>query len=120
MVGHRRIRFGVVVLCALAYSAHAASEPEEVARGREIAHDQYKGNCLACHQIPGDPAAVSMADLAPPLIQMKERFPDRAALRAQLWDSTARNPMTIMPPFGKHGVLTEQEIDLVLAYIYRY
>jgi sulfur-oxidizing protein SoxX len=51
---------------------------------------------------------------------MQARFPDRAALREQIWDSTARNPMTVMPPFGKHRVLTEEEIDRVVDYIYRY
>jgi sulfur-oxidizing protein SoxX len=51
---------------------------------------------------------------------MKQRFPDRGALREQLWDSTVRNPYSVMPPFGRHRVLTEEEIDLVLEYIYRY
>jgi sulfur-oxidizing protein SoxX len=51
---------------------------------------------------------------------MRARFPDRAELRAQIWDPTVRNPYTVMPPFGKHGVLTERQIDLVLDYIYRY
>jgi sulfur-oxidizing protein SoxX len=31
-----------------------------------------------------------------------------------------RNPYSVMPPFGKHRVLTEEEIDLVVEYIYRY
>jgi sulfur-oxidizing protein SoxX len=97
-----------------------AAEPAAIERGREIAHDVYKGNCLACHQIPGDPSAVSMANIGPPLVAMRARFPDRAQLRAQIWDSTARNPLTVMPPFGKHRVLTEEEIDLVVEYIYRY
>ena len=70
--------------------------------------------------IPGDPSAVSMANIGPSLVAMRARFPDRAQLRAQIWDPTVRNPMTVMPPFGKHGVLTEEEIDLVLDYIYRY
>jgi hypothetical protein len=30
---------------------------------------------------------------------MQQRFPDRAALREQIWDSTRRNPLTVMPPF---------------------
>jgi sulfur-oxidizing protein SoxX len=98
----------------------ADAEPAHIDRGRQIAHDVYKGNCLACHQIPGDPLAVSLANIAPPLVAMRSRFPDRAQLRAQIWDSTQRNPMTVMPPFGKHRVLTEEEIDLVVDYIYRY
>jgi L-cysteine S-thiosulfotransferase len=91
-----------------------------VAAGRELAHDVYKGNCLACHQIPGDSTAVTMADIGPPLAHVRERFPDRSELRRQIWDPTRRNPETVMPPFGKHQVLTEREIDLVLDYIYQY
>lgn len=88
--------------------------------GQQLAHDVYKGNCLACHQIPGDPSAVSLANIGPPLVHMRERFPNRAALRSQLWDPTARNPQTVMPPFGKHKVLSEEEIDLIVDYIYQY
>jgi len=88
--------------------------------GREIAHDVFRGNCLACHQIPGDRSAVSLADIGPVLLHMRERFPNRAMLRAQIWDSTVRNPQTVMPPFGKHKVLTEEEIDAVVDYIYQY
>ena len=88
--------------------------------GQQLAHDVYKGNCLACHQIPGDPSAVSLANIGPPLVHMQERFPDRAALRSQLWDSTARNPQTVMPPFGKHKVLSAEEIDRIIDYIYQY
>ncbi len=90
------------------------------ARGQRLAHDVYKGNCLACHQIPGDPGAVSLSDIGPPLLHMRERFPERAALRSQLSDPMARNPQTVMPPFGKHKVLTEEEIDLIIDYIYQY
>src|SRR5215212_4863848 len=73
--------------------------------GRKIAHDVFRGNCLACHQIPGDRSAVSLADIGPVLSHMRQRFPDRATLRAQIWDSTVRNPLTVMPPFGRHKVL---------------
>jgi len=51
---------------------------------------------------------------------MQQRFPDRAALREQIWDSTRRHPLTVMPPFGKHKILTEEEIDLVVDYLYQY
>ena len=98
--------------------AHAADAGR--ATGQQLAHDVYKGNCLACHQIPGDSSAVSRADIGPPLFHMRERFPDRAALRSQLWDPMTRNPQTVMPPFGRHKVLTEKEIDLIVDYIYQY
>jgi len=89
-------------------------------RGQRLAHGVYKGNCLACHQIPGDPSAVSLANIGPPLVHMRERFADRAALRSQIWDPRTRNPETVMPPFGKNKILTEEEIDLIVDYIYQY
>ena len=94
--------------------------PAEKPSGRELAHDVHMGNCLACHQIPGDAAAVTRANIGPALVGMKQRFPDRADLRKQIWDASARNPQTVMPPFGKHGVLTEEQIDLIVDYLYQY
>jgi sulfur-oxidizing protein SoxX len=108
------------LLAGLAVGAAHAAESAAGAAGREIAHDAYKGNCLACHQIPGDPKAVTMANIGPPIVQMRDRFPDRTELRRQIWDPTRRNPESVMPPFGKHRVLTEREIDLVIDYIYQY
>jgi L-cysteine S-thiosulfotransferase len=112
-------KIALLCLALPAFVPFAAAE-EPSLTGQQIAHDVYKGNCLACHQIPGDAEAVSSANIGPPLTMMRERFPDRAALRSQIWDSTARNPETVMPPFGKHGVLTEHEIDLIMDYIYQY
>lgn len=105
---------------SLVLTAGAAGDDRDIAAGREIAHDVYLGNCLACHRIPGDPSAVSLATIGPPIVDMRKRYPDRAALRAQIWDPTQRNPRTVMPPFGKHGVLSAREIDLVVDYIYQY
>ena len=116
----RRLGETVVAVCAALNTMLAAAVDADPATGRNIAHDVYKGNCLACHQIPGDPTAVTSANIGPPLAAMRQRFPDRALLRNQIWDPTLRNPQTVMPPFGKHGILTEQEIDLVVEYLYRY
>ena len=61
---------------------------------------------------------VSPGDIGPPLIAMKVRFPDRTKLRAQIWDAQTSNPGTRMPPFGKHQVLSEMEIDAIVDYLY--
>lgn len=83
--------------------------------GKEIAFDRSKGNCLACHAIEdGD----MPGNIGPPLIVMKARFPDRDALKAQLWDATVKNPISIMPPFGKHEILNDTEIEKILDYLY--
>jgi sulfur-oxidizing protein SoxX len=49
---------------------------------------------------------------------MQTRFPDKAKLRAQIWDSTKANPNSMMPPFGRHKILSEDEIDKVVEFIY--
>lgn len=86
--------------------------------GRSAAFDKNRGNCLACHAIPNDPTANAPGNIGPPLMGMKSRYPDRAKLRAQIWDATATNPQTAMPPFGKNKIMTEPEIDQVTDYIY--
>ena len=88
---------------------------ETIAAGGRIAFDRSKGNCLACHKIKGGELA---GDSGPPLIYMQLRYPDKLKLRAQIWDATAKNPLTAMPPFGRHGILTEQEIDKVVDFIH--
>lgn len=93
-----------------------ATSAEENA-GQSLAFDRSKGNCLACHAFPNDKAAKSPGNIAPPLMGMKSRYPDKAKLRAQIWDATARNPDTSMPPFGKNKILTETEIDQIVDYV---
>lgn len=86
--------------------------------GKDLAYDRKKGNCLACHGMPSQPDAESTGLYGPPLIAMSARFPDRVKLRAQIWDATAVNPNSSMPPMGKHKVLTEKEIDLITDFVY--
>jgi len=118
--GSQRLRYAAVLIGLLSGVSRTQAVDVDIARGQRLAYDVYKGNCLACHQIPADRSAVSLADIGPPLLRIRERFPNRAALRSQLSDPTARNPQTVMPPFGKHKILTEEEIDLIIDYIYEY
>ena len=93
----------------------AEAEASAVEQGKELAFDRKKGNCLACHQMDdGD----LPGNIGPPLIAMKARFPDKAKLRAQIWDATKSNPNTIMPPFGRHQALSEGDIDKIVEYVY--
>lgn len=106
------------ILAGTAVPVVAADVGMQQPTGRDIVFDRKKGNCLACHAIPGDPKAVSPGNIAPPLAMMQQRYPDRAKLRAQIWDATSANPKTSMPPFGKHKILTESEIDKVVDYVH--
>lgn len=96
-------------------STALAAGSKAMEEGKKVAFDRKKGNCLACHVIAGGELA---GTIGPPLIAMKARFPDRAKLRAQIYDATTRNPNTIMPPFGKHKAMTDEEVDLVTDFIH--
>ncbi|MEO8166104.1 MAG: sulfur oxidation c-type cytochrome SoxX [Betaproteobacteria bacterium] len=95
-----------------------AEQAQRLAKGAQLAHATTKGNCLACHAMPTDPSAVTSANIGPPLVGMRARFPDRDKLRRQLWDAGSFNPDTVMPPFGKHGILSAEEIELIVDYLY--
>jgi sulfur-oxidizing protein SoxX len=86
-----------------------------VEEGKNLAYDRKKGNCLACHKIIDGPMP---GNIGPELVNMKARYPDKAKLRAQIWDATANNPNTVMPPYGKHKVLSEKDVDKVVEFIY--
>ncbi|HEY7243922.1 MAG TPA: sulfur oxidation c-type cytochrome SoxX [Xanthobacteraceae bacterium] len=95
--------------------AGAAAAQPSVSEGEKLAFDRSKGNCLTCHQIKGGDAP---GNLGPPLADMKRRFPDRNELVAIISDETSRNPLTVMPPFGRNLILTEQEINSVVDFLY--
>jgi len=105
---------GMALLSAPSLAADAKAE-SVVEQGKAIAFDRKKGNCLACHQIEGGDLP---GNIGPPLIAMKARFPDKAKLRAQIWDSTKANPNSIMPPFGRQQILSESDIDKIVEFVY--
>ena len=96
-------------------AAPAAVAASAIEEGKKIAFDRRKGNCMACHIMAG---ATLAGTVGPPLIGMKARFPDKTKLRAQIRDSTQINPQSLMPPFGRHEILTEDEIDKVVEYVH--
>ena len=89
--------------------------PADIDKGRQLSFEPKKGNCLACHAIAG---GNSPGSIAPTLVSMKARYPDREKLRLQIWDSRGNDPHTLMPPFGKFRILTDQEIERVIDYLY--
>jgi len=102
------------MLTAVSGAAMAADEAV-IKEGKDLSFNNKKGNCLACHMIPGGELP---GNIGPPLIAMKARFPDLEKLREQIAEPRTMNPNTIMPPFGTHGILTDDEIDKVVAFIH--
>ena len=92
-----------------------AIDAKTIEEGGKIAFHRKKGNCLACHAIEGGRLP---GNIGPPLVNMKDRYPDKSQLRTQIWDATKNNPNSIMPPFGRHAILSEEEIDKVVEFIH--
>lgn len=100
---------------ALLAAAAGTGATDAVRSGRELAFARDKGNCLACHVIAGGEQA---GTVGPPLLDMRARWPDPDALAARIADSTALNPATLMPPFGRHRILSAEEIAAIVAFLY--
>ena len=113
-----RPRTQFAVFAALALALLAATVPagaqSAVAEGQKLAFDRGKGNCLTCHDMRGGDLP---GTIGPPLKDIKSKYPDRSDLVAILTDETKRNPQTMMPPFGRNRILTEQEINAIVDFL---
>lgn len=83
--------------------------------GKKIAFERDKGNCLACHVIAD---GESPGNIGPVLSALSKRFNNKQLLRGQIWDATQFNPNTSMPPFGKNKIISEDEIDQLVDYLW--
>lgn len=91
-----------------------ANPPKDaVTQGGCIVLNRKKGNCMACHDIAG----TTHGNISTKMENMAQRFPDKAKLRAQIHDASKANPNTVMPPFGRHQILTADEIDKVVEFV---
>ncbi|HFE36846.1 MAG TPA: sulfur oxidation c-type cytochrome SoxX [Gammaproteobacteria bacterium] len=86
-----------------------------IAEGKKIAFDPNKGNCLACHAIKGGKLP---GNIGPPLVKMKQRYPNKAYLREQIGNPINNNPNSIMPLYEKYKILSESELNKVVEFIY--
>ncbi len=86
---------------------------DAVTQGGCIVIERTKGNCMACHEVPG----ATSGDIATKFENMAQRWPDKTKLRAQIWDASKANPNTVMPPFGRHQILSADEIDKVVEFV---
>ncbi len=86
------------------------------ADGQQLALDSDKGNCHACHNLPG---AEKSGNIGPEIKEISQKFPDIKQLQAFIRDPALSHPNTIMPPYGRHQILTESEIIEISQFIYR-
>jgi sulfur-oxidizing protein SoxX len=111
----RRCVPAVAVAVLAAFVVGQAAALAASSDGEQLAFDRSKGNCLTCHDIKGGDAP---GNIGPALNDMKARFPDRKELVAIISDETKRNPETVMPPFKRNLILTDQEIEAIVDFLY--
>ena len=103
-------------------------QPGDPVKGREVAINRKKGNCLACHVMP-IPEQSFHGEIGPDLNGIGSRY-QIGEMRLRVVDSKILNPHTIMPAFyridgfnrvakkfqGK-TMLSPQEVEDLLAYL---
>jgi sulfur-oxidizing protein SoxX len=101
----------------------------DVQRGKEIVTDSYRGNCLACHQLP-IPGVEAYGTIGPPLAGIAARL-SVPMIRLRVVDTRSINPLSIMPGFYRdprlinrpakaylgRTFLTAQQVEDVIAYM---
>ena len=104
----------MVLALSIVAAAGPAAAQSATAEGQKLAFDRGKGNCLTCHAIKGGEYP---GTLGPELIDIKGKYPNRDELVDILYDETKRNPLTVMPPFGRNRILTDKEISAVVDFL---
>jgi sulfur-oxidizing protein SoxX len=111
----------ITCFCALpiATAADAPAGINNIEAGRTIAFNRAKGNCLACHALPGG----NMAGNVGPALPMKDvtfqqMFQTKEKLVDFLGDPEKLFPYANMPEFGKNKVLTHTELEQVADYLW--
>ncbi|WP_455209094.1 sulfur oxidation c-type cytochrome SoxX [Kaarinaea lacus] len=102
------------LICILFSFSLPAGEPDKntIEEGKKLALEF----CQACHQYQGTDQA---GTVAPPLLGMKSRFPDRKKLYNIIYDpQLALKPHTMMPPFGRNELLAKDQIEKVIDFLY--
>lgn len=112
------LAISTVVVAAPIKAVQAAEKgASTVEEGKKLAYSRSKGNCLACH-MAGEGAMPG--NIGPALIAMKLRYPDKQKLYDKVWGKPGTHtvPNSMMPEFGKNGILSDGEISKIVDYIY--
>ncbi len=104
----------IVAACALPSTSSSVTQ-QRLLKGKQLSFQRDKGNCLACHIIEDgeDPG-----NIGPALVNIQSKYATKSQLKSIIWDATEFNAQSSMPPFGKNQILTPEELDLVVDYIW--
>ncbi len=87
----------------------------DVALGQTLAFTSSKGNCLACHTINGGSQG---GTIGPSLLDYGSRGLPKVYTYQRIHDTRLYNPDAHMPIFGVTGVLNDEEIRHIMAFLY--
>ncbi len=109
-----KVPLSLVISLFLSACTHPSMQ-QRLATGKDLSFQRSKGNCLACHIIEDgeDPG-----NIGPALVDIQAKYKSKDQLKAVIWDATQFNTNSSMPPFGKNKILSPEELDLVVDYIW--
>lgn len=110
----RRIAATALVLAGAAYGMPAFAQAPD---GKKLFDDPRRGNCGACHVWSAAAPVSVLPPIGPSLVGIKARYADGKKLRDVIRDASALNPDTVMPPYGRHRILTDVEINAIAGYV---
>ena len=92
----------------------SAGNADLVKQGEKIFNTKKIGNCLACHAVNGK--KIDNPGSLGPKLQGLSAWPEKA-LYDKVYNPNTTNPISAMPPFGLNGVLSDEQIKAVVAYL---
>ena len=106
---------GMLGACLILGTQPGVAAAEKTKTPQQAGKELAVTYCQACHYFEGSNQA---GTVAPPFTGMKARFPDRVPLRNTIYDPHIAKPHTMMPPFGRNGLLTEVQIEQIIDFLY--
>jgi len=105
----------LVIASLVAFTSGVSLANDDLVKeGKKIFMTKKLGNCLACHNVNGE--KVDGPGSFGPKLQYLSAWPEQA-LYDKIYDPYTTNPISVMPAFGKNGVLDDKQIKAVVAYL---
>ena len=90
----------------------------DAANGAKLVADRNRGgSCLACHVMGQAGNADLPGNVGPDLSEIGNAGRDDEYLFNYVYDGRVYNPETVMPPWGGHGLFSDQEINDIVAFL---
>lgn len=87
-------------------------------KGAKLVADRTRGgSCLACHVMGPAGGANLPGNVAPDLSEIGNAGREDEWLFNYVYDGRVYNPETVMPPWGTHGLFTDDEIKDIVAFL---